>query len=202
MVHHTRKMSGEDFVDAVSGTQGVAGAADFVLVLSRRRHETGAALAVTGRDVVEAEYAMNTENGRWTLSGDDLAKAAQAASTLRSTANLGDRSTEVVTFVTGRPEGTRAADVVEHLGLDAKTAGTYLRRAEDAGRIGKSARGLYTPVGSVGSVGTSTLTVVSSDTHNTSNTLCTFCGRAEVRPDGHGGNLCAVCGPDLFTADR
>jgi RecA-family ATPase len=35
VVHHTRKAESPDFVDAVSGTQGIAGSADFVLVLSR-----------------------------------------------------------------------------------------------------------------------------------------------------------------------
>ena len=59
VVHHTRKASSEDFLDSVSGTQGIAGAADAVLVLARSRGNAEAVLKVTGRDVEEAEYALN-----------------------------------------------------------------------------------------------------------------------------------------------
>ena len=51
VVHHTRKAEAADFVDTVSGTQGIAGSVDFVLVLTRKRHENKAILAVTGRDI-------------------------------------------------------------------------------------------------------------------------------------------------------
>lgn len=69
VVHHTRKMASEDFLDAVSGTQGLAGAADAVLVLTRSRGAAGAVLKVTGRDVEEAEHALDFDatTGRWRL---------------------------------------------------------------------------------------------------------------------------------------
>jgi hypothetical protein len=63
VVHHTRKASAEDFLDAVSGTQGIAGAADAVLVLSRSRGRAQAVLKVTGRDVAEAEYPLDFDAG-------------------------------------------------------------------------------------------------------------------------------------------
>jgi hypothetical protein len=69
VVHHTRKASAEDYVDAVSGTHGLAGAADAVLVLSRSRGSADAKLQITGRDVEEAEYAMTFDSirGAWAL---------------------------------------------------------------------------------------------------------------------------------------
>lgn len=67
VVHHTRKASAEDFLDLVSGTQGLAGACDTVLVLARSRGTADAKLHVTGRDVEEAEHALNLTNGCWTL---------------------------------------------------------------------------------------------------------------------------------------
>jgi hypothetical protein len=69
VVHHTRKASADDYIDSVSGTQGLAGAADAVLVLSRSRGSADAKLHVTGRDIEEAEYAMqfNTAAGCWSL---------------------------------------------------------------------------------------------------------------------------------------
>jgi hypothetical protein len=69
VVHHTRKASADDYVDAVSGTHGLAGAADAVLVLSRSRGSADAKLQITGRDVEEAEYAMQfaSAQGAWSL---------------------------------------------------------------------------------------------------------------------------------------
>ena len=69
VVHHTRKAAADDYVDSVSGTQGLAGAADAVLVLSRSRGSADAKLQITGRDVEEAEYALHFDavHGVWSL---------------------------------------------------------------------------------------------------------------------------------------
>ena len=146
LVHHTRKAETADFIDSVSGTHGIAGSADFVLVLTRRRHADDALLSVTGRDVTENEYALVTHDGRWKLDGMDLLDAAAAAERRRASGNLGDRSIDALTFVNARRQGTKAADLAAHLGIDGKTAGTYLSRLYDAGRIDKSKRGLYVSV--------------------------------------------------------
>jgi hypothetical protein len=58
LVHHVRKMGSDDFLEQVSGTNGLAGAADATLVLKRARGTADGVLHVTGRDVEEAEYAM------------------------------------------------------------------------------------------------------------------------------------------------
>jgi hypothetical protein len=118
VLHHDRKATSHDFVDSVSGTNGIAGAADTVIVISRPRNEAEGLLKVTGRDVVEAEYAVTLEDGCWALMGDTLDAAAGIAATLRATANLSDRSAEVLRFVAKHPEGVRAAEVaqaVDHL---------------------------------------------------------------------------------------
>ena len=53
----------------MSGTNGLAGSADAVLVLRRRRGKAAAELHVTGRDVEEAEYALDFDPrlGIWQL---------------------------------------------------------------------------------------------------------------------------------------
>ncbi len=53
LVHHTRKQAAEDFLSTVSGTNGIAGAADTLLLLSRGRTSADATLQITGRDVEE-----------------------------------------------------------------------------------------------------------------------------------------------------
>ncbi len=200
VLHHDRKASSEDFVDGVSGTNGIAGAADTIMVITRARNESQGLLKITGRDVVEAEYAAEVTDGSWTLMGNDLAAAASTAITLRATANLSDRSGEVLRFVAKHPEGVRAGDVAKSVNMPAKEAGVYLGRLFDAGRLLRPSRGLYTPVGSVGSVGMDQSDSPDSNTHNTSNTVprCTVCGfplNAALADDGETTH--PTCGEDL-----
>lgn len=69
LVHHVRKMGSEDFLNEVSGTNGLAGAADATLVLKRPRGQADGILHVTGRDVDEADYALSFQPaaGVWHL---------------------------------------------------------------------------------------------------------------------------------------
>ncbi|KXX59773.1 hypothetical protein AZG88_06730 [Rhodococcus sp. LB1] len=152
VVHHTRKMQSDDFVDSVSGTQGIAGSADFVLVLKGKRLSDYATLSVTGRDVPENEYALVNDKGRWTLDGEDLMDAAASVQRRRDASKLGDRSLDALTFVAGHPNGTSAADLAAHLNVSRNDAGTYLRRLYDAARIDKRSRGLYIPLSEVSEV--------------------------------------------------
>lgn len=87
LVHHVRKAGSEDFLEAVSGTNGIAGAADATLVLRRPRGQAEGVLHVTGRDVEEAELALARDNdtGHWlALDGpaDQHALAATRAAIL------------------------------------------------------------------------------------------------------------------------
>jgi RecA-family ATPase len=69
LIHHVRKQPGEDFLTEVSGTNGIAGAADTILVLKRARGQADGVLHGTGRDVDEVERAMSFDpaTGAWSL---------------------------------------------------------------------------------------------------------------------------------------
>jgi len=56
VVHRTRKMAAEDVMDTVSGSFGLVGAADTIVVIERRGQ--GAVLDVRSRDVESAELAI------------------------------------------------------------------------------------------------------------------------------------------------
>lgn len=194
-VHHTRKQQGEDFVDAVSGTQGIAGAADFILVLARKRHDNSATLAVTGRDVLEEEYAITSHGGAWALDGGNLANAAAAVAERKTTENLGDTSSEVVKFVNSR-QATTAAELASHLGIDAKTAGTRLSQAHKSGRINKTGRGVYTPFESFETFETEAAEPPNSKDSKVSKVTpeggsCIVCHQAFLLPEP-GKTICAV----------
>ncbi len=70
LVHHTRKLEADDAIDKVSGTLGLTGAADSVLVLDRRPN--GDVLAGRGRDIEEFEHAMkfDVDLCLWQILGD------------------------------------------------------------------------------------------------------------------------------------
>ncbi|WP_152363825.1 AAA family ATPase [Microlunatus speluncae] len=69
LVHHIRKMAADDFIETLSGTNGIAGAADAIHVLKRARGEADGVLHTTGRDVEETERALRLDRrtGTWQL---------------------------------------------------------------------------------------------------------------------------------------
>jgi AAA domain/Transcriptional regulator, AbiEi antitoxin len=145
--HHDRKANADDFVDSVSGTHGLAGAADTVIVLTRSRHETSGLLRVTGRDVPEGEYALQFVDGcQWDLDGADLDEAAARARQARLSGGVSDRSAEIIAFVADNPPRVTIAQVEEKFGKDSRR---YLKRLADSGRLRRLSRGLYTSVPSV-----------------------------------------------------
>ncbi len=145
VVHHTRKAEVLDFVDSVSGTQGIAGSVDFVLVLERKRHSDDAVLSVTGRDIPEAEYALTAQYGiLWRLDGKTLTEARHRVDERRETSGLGDRQSGLLEFVNGRVH-TSAADAAAKLGATPKLAAMALRDLYDRGRIRRVQRGVYGP---------------------------------------------------------
>jgi hypothetical protein len=140
-------MGAEDWLDTLSGTQGIAGSADYVLVLTRKRNSDEGVLAVTGRDIEEAEYAVKTDQGIWSLDGMDILDAAATVRTRAEAAQqsrLGTQSLDAMKFVNSRPT-TTPAELAAHLGIDNRVAGNLLGRLADAGYIAKPSRGTYTP---------------------------------------------------------
>jgi AAA domain len=169
--HHDRKAGSVDFVDHVSGTNGLAGGADTILILSRDRGEAAGLLQVTGRDVPEGEYALTLSQGcRWQLDGNDLEAAAAAARTTRASAGLGERSAAIIAYIGRHPDGVRAEGVAAELGMETNDARTYLTRLHDQKRVVRVQRGLYTPVASVASVASEPADTPQRHTNHTSHT--------------------------------
>jgi hypothetical protein len=167
VVHHTRKAESADFVDAVSGTQGIAGSADFVLVLSRKRHDDEAVLSVTGCDIPEADYALKSDDGLWCLDGVSLPDAAETAEKRRLSDTRSDKSMRIFSAVASSPYPMSPAEVSETLGLDNDTVGRYLRRLAQDGYIKRTKRGQYQTVSEV----SERPKQPDSDTPDTSDTL-------------------------------
>lgn len=77
VLHHTRKAAAQDAMDEVSGTAGIAGAADGVLVLTRARHQDGkeleAELLVMPRDHEEQKLALVVDQQTWVWTSQGTA---------------------------------------------------------------------------------------------------------------------------------
>ena len=139
LVHHTRKAAAEDFLDTVSGTAGIAGAADAVLVLGRGRGEADGVLHVTGRDIEEAEHALSFDaaTGQWSIMPgpalDNLISGTRRALLDHVRAHPGQQP-KSITGATGLPY--------------ASVKKTLARMAED-GQLIRDKRGRYSPVPAV-----------------------------------------------------
>jgi hypothetical protein len=92
VVHHVREAGSDDFLQEVSGTNGIAGAADATLVLKRPRGEADGVLFLTGRDVEEAEHALafDANTGHWrTLDAKPVDEYALGETRSRSSPTSG-----------------------------------------------------------------------------------------------------------------
>lgn len=69
VVHHDRKAQSDDFVHLVSGTHGISGTADTIMVLKKlSRINVNAILHITGRDVEDQELKLKFDSGIWELT--------------------------------------------------------------------------------------------------------------------------------------
>ena len=66
VIHHLRKMADDDPFNRLSGTNGLAGAADGTLILMRNKRQDGTAtLYATGRDIEDVEEELEFSDCRW-----------------------------------------------------------------------------------------------------------------------------------------
>lgn len=129
-IHHQRKATGEDALDTVSGTTGVAAGFDSILTLERAP-EGGFTLEGRGRDLPDFRYALcfDKDTCRWSFVGD------------ADTARIGDTRRRIIELLDGGTYGpTQAANA---LGIELETVKKTMQRMYDAGQIQKIGRGLY-----------------------------------------------------------
>jgi hypothetical protein len=138
VVHHTRKMAAEDIMDTVSGSFGLVGAADTIIVIERRSQ--GTVLDVRGRDVESAELAIefNKQTCRWTLLGSaaDVHKSDERAHILAALEESSEPLTpKEIMIATGRTN----RNAMDQL----------LFKMVKAGDIAKPKRGKYERAGKI-----------------------------------------------------
>jgi len=130
VLHHTRKMGSDDPLETVSGTQGLGGAADSVLVLKRERTQRDATLFVTGRDVEETEITL-----RWNPLGTSWALLGEA---------LSEERAAVIKLLTHTGHPLAVKDIALATGRNGDAVRLLCWRMASAGQIASVSKGLYT----------------------------------------------------------
>lgn len=67
-VHHLRKSTGDgDYFERISGSMGITGACDSVMVIQGKRGEEHSTLSISSRDFESTELIIGFDSGRWSL---------------------------------------------------------------------------------------------------------------------------------------
>lgn len=166
-IHHQRKMSSDDVFDTVSGSHGLTGAADGILILERKANPP--LLHVTGRDIEQGEYALNFDPTM--LTWNFLGKAQDIKSTIEKQKlydALRDTAGEIMT----------PAKLVKITGLKAGYVRKTLMSFINEGVIQHKGYGEYIFIGNTGNSGNSGYT---GNTGNTSELFPDDIGREHFR---------------------
>lgn len=132
LVHHVRKLVAEDPLEMISGTNGLTGAADAILILNRSSQ--GCTLGGRGRDLEEFELAIkfDPQSCRWAALGN-------AADAFRSN----ERNT-ILQLLAESLQPLSPKDIVSHIdGSSPDAIRQMLSRMVEAGEAVKAGRGLY-----------------------------------------------------------
>jgi hypothetical protein len=132
LVHHVRKAAADDFTDLISGTNGLAAAADTIAVLKRARGDVDGTLHVVGRDVEENEYAMRfaADLSAWQILG------------LSETFGLDETRRKILLYLRSN-NGATPKTIAEGTNLKHELVKKTVQRMSDAGQLDTAGHGRY-----------------------------------------------------------
>lgn len=142
IVHHDRKMEADDVFDTVSGSLGLTGAADTILIMKRQAGSV--TLHVRGRDIEETEKALQFDKQacRWSILGAaaDVYRSAERNRVL--VALQGGQKQAKELMLDAELRNRNAADILLHkMVKDGEIVraerGLYGLPGKDSGKIGK-----------------------------------------------------------------
>jgi hypothetical protein len=129
VVTHVRKAEAVDPLEMISGTNGLTGAADSIMVLNR--DADGPKLYGRGRDIEELEKALKFDAGRWSVLGD-------ADDVKRS-----DQRRKIIAALEESRLPMKPGEIATATSLKGENVRYLLRKMVEAGEIEKLAYGTY-----------------------------------------------------------
>ena len=130
LIHHLKKAMSDDWLNELSGSQGIAGAADTIFSLKRDRTDYRGILHRTGRDVEETDFNMELDGFNWILM-DEVENFAKS-----------EWKKNILEYLKYRDSVT-PMDLSIALNIDIQTAQKQLQRLAKDGIINKIRRGVY-----------------------------------------------------------
>lgn len=109
LVTHLRKMDADDPMDTISGTLGISGAADALMVLARVRGRAETVMHVTGRDIEDAALALlwDAPTCTWTATGDaSLFRISPERQAILTALKDGPKYPKELTVLLGKASGS------------------------------------------------------------------------------------------------
>lgn len=137
VVHHTRKAMDEaDVINEVSGSTGLTGAADAILIAKRARNTSEAVLHVTGRDITEQEFGLSwsAQGCQWSLQDEPVVIASMSA-----TRRI------IYDYLTDHP-GSTPKEITAALGISLNTVKQTVRRMVKDDQLDSDGEGRYLAV--------------------------------------------------------
>jgi hypothetical protein len=131
VIHHQRKLDSDDPLDTASGSTGLTGAADSVLVLGRDGQ--GITLNGRGRDIDDIEVALSFDKttGRWSILGD-----AQEV-------RLSETRKRILDVLAKALSPMSPSDIANATGIESNVVNQQLYRMMQSGEVLSRARGRY-----------------------------------------------------------
>jgi len=136
MVHHNREMHADDWIDAVTGTRGLSGNADTILVAVRGRGETSFILYATGRDIPETSHAFSIDFSTFAVSYNGDAAVAL----------LGPKQRAIVQTLTDDGPNTPTG-IAEAVDRKVDAVAHMLKRMVRDGHVRNNGDGTYESIG-------------------------------------------------------
>lgn len=133
VIHHLRKSSAKDALDMITGSTGLSGASDSLLILSRKRSSQEAELFIAGRDVEEQNLALEFEplSLSWTLIGQ------------AEKHRMSKERQEVVKMLESAPHPLQLKDIASALGKKGPVVHKHLSLLIECGFVEQTDYGKY-----------------------------------------------------------
>lgn len=137
VAHHLRKADAEDPLDKISGTIGLSGGADTILILDRKRGKTDATLFCTGRDIEEVKLSLCFDQAITTWISKGLAPDVDLT-------REQERIVEAVEAIERLGKPAKRGDIAKLVNKSPNATGKILQKLAESGIVVINDEGGYT----------------------------------------------------------